>query len=217
MAIVKNLCAFGLAASLVLAGCATTEDGQRTQREGALVGAGLGALIGGLIAGEEGALIGAAVGGAAGFGVGSEIANRKEEYASAEEFYDGQIAHAQRVNRELANANLRLAEQNNQRRIRVAQMTRAAADGRADRAAVRAERAEIRRERKGLENQIAAVEKEIKIQEQVIAEIRGAGGSTVASADDLEREVVAMRAHVTDLQRELSAYADYDASLSRVL
>lgn len=105
-----------VAAAAILSGCASTQDGQLAQAQGAGIGAGLGALVGGVagyaIGGTEGAAwgagIGAAAGGAAGFAYGTEIAKRKEAYASHEQWMQNEIASARQENNQLVAYNARL-------------------------------------------------------------------------------------------------------------
>ncbi len=89
-----------------MCGCATTgSDRQRTETEGAVVGAAAGAIIGGLlgyaIGGRKGAAwgagIGAAAGGVGGYAYGSHVADQKEKYASQEDWLDACIENADQV------------------------------------------------------------------------------------------------------------------------
>ncbi|NLC70778.1 MAG: glycine zipper 2TM domain-containing protein [Desulfuromonadaceae bacterium] len=81
-----------------LAGCANMSDQTRTKAEGTAVGAVVGGLVGLAIGEEKGAAIGALAGAGLGFLVGNEIAKRKKNYASTEEFLDAEIANVQEYN-----------------------------------------------------------------------------------------------------------------------
>ena len=80
----------------------TTESGQtdsqRTKTEAAVIGGLLGGLIGAAAGDSKGAAIGALLGAGAGYLVGSEVAKRKEQYASTEEFLDAEIARTAEFN-----------------------------------------------------------------------------------------------------------------------
>lgn len=84
-------------------------DRTRTSMEGALVGALIGGLAGGFgFGGAEAALIGAAIGAGAGFLVADQIAKRKEQYASEEDFLESEIKVAADFNRTAAAYNHQL-------------------------------------------------------------------------------------------------------------
>lgn len=106
---------------LGLSGCASTpsdntkptasSDETRTKAEGAAMGALVGGLLGAAIGYDnrgQAVLIGAVLGAGTGYLVGNEIAKRKGEYASEEEFLDGEIASAREFNQtaEAYNASL---------------------------------------------------------------------------------------------------------------
>ena len=79
--------------SCFLSGCAT--DAQRTQTEGAVAGAAIGAGIGAIAGGKEATVVGAAAGTVIGGIVGSKVAADKAEYARRE---DALRASAERAN-----------------------------------------------------------------------------------------------------------------------
>lgn len=96
----KTLVASAVAVSLT--GCQTTgesEDSTRTKTEGAVAGAVVGALLGAAIGGDaKGAAIGAAIGGGTGYLIGSEVAKRKQQYASTEDYLNAEIGRTQQLN-----------------------------------------------------------------------------------------------------------------------
>jgi hypothetical protein len=102
---------------VLLAGCAT--DRERTQGEGAGVGAfggaALGALLGYAAGGTKGAIVGAAagagVGAAAGYGYGTHVANQKEKFASVEDYLDANIQDAHQKNEQFQQYNASLARE----------------------------------------------------------------------------------------------------------
>lgn len=80
------------------AGTTVQTDSQRTRTEGAVLGGLLGGLIGLATGDEKGAAIGAVLGAGAGYLIGSEVAKRKEQYASTEAFLDAEIARTAEFN-----------------------------------------------------------------------------------------------------------------------
>ena len=107
-----------LATALVLTGaCANiANDRTRTQTEGTLGGAGIGAVLGAALGaalgGRDGALkgaaIGAGVGAIAGLAYGTSVANKKEAYATEEEWLEACLAEVQTANQQAAAQNSRL-------------------------------------------------------------------------------------------------------------
>lgn len=105
-----------LAVSLLFTSCATTADGRKTQGQGAALGALLGAGLGVALAAATGdtsqlaraAAIGAAAGGVAGFAYGSQVAKKKAQYATQEEFLDVAIAEASQNHQEAVASNAQL-------------------------------------------------------------------------------------------------------------
>lgn len=102
--------------TVILAGCATMTDQERTTGEGAglgaLTGAVTGAVVGAVIDGKEGAkkgaIIGAAIGLIGGAAYGDHVANKKAEYVTQEDYLNACIAEAARVNEETRQYNAAL-------------------------------------------------------------------------------------------------------------
>jgi hypothetical protein len=109
MRLVKGI-AVVLIVLMLLPGCATMSDQNRTKAEGTGVGAVLGGLLGYAVGGGRGAAIGAAVGAGAGFLVGNEIAKRKQAYASTEDFLDAEIANTREYNKTAIAYNAKLSK-----------------------------------------------------------------------------------------------------------
>jgi hypothetical protein len=76
---------------VLISGCVATSDQQRTKGEGAVLGAVVGGLVGYLAGDTKGAVIGAAAGAGVGYLVGNEIAKRKANYATQEDFLNAEI------------------------------------------------------------------------------------------------------------------------------
>lgn len=113
-----------MAMSIILSACAappqqqqsssSQDDAQRTRTEGTFFGALIGGLLGAAINKNDrgkGAAIGAAIGAGAGYVVGNEIAKRKKQYASEEDFLDAEIQTAREFNRTASEYNNHLREE----------------------------------------------------------------------------------------------------------
>lgn len=213
----KKLCCVLVMTGLLATGCANIQnDATRTKTEGTLVGAGagagLGALIGGLIGGEKGALLGAgigtAVGTATGYLVGNHIANKKEEYASREEWLDACISQAQQVNAETVAYNQKL-------KTEIAsldkQSTKLAAEykrKKATREILLAEKKTVEQRRTEVAANLKRLEEEVDNQKTVLADARE--GNNTQEAAIIEREIAKMEKQVA----EMKAYNAKLASIS---
>jgi hypothetical protein len=71
---------------LLLQGCATMTDEQRTKLGGAGTGGVLGGAMGYAIGKEKGGALGTLIGATLGYFIGSEVAKRKSQYSSREDF-----------------------------------------------------------------------------------------------------------------------------------
>jgi membrane protein YqaA with SNARE-associated domain len=103
---------------LIFQGCATSQDGRTTQAQSTLIGSvsggALGFLAGSLLSDDSdsaaaGAVIGAAAGGAVGYAIGTDIAKRKQRYASTEAWLQQETAMTKQANDELLAYNQTLA------------------------------------------------------------------------------------------------------------
>jgi hypothetical protein len=150
----------------MLASCAETQEGRKTQAQGtgigallgAAVGAGLGAATGGGRGAAIGAASGAAIGGAAGFAYGTHVANQKAKYARAEDWLNACIASARGYRRHAYAVNQKVSS-----RLAALQKRSKAAVASHDKAAVtqiRTEIAGLRREAnaesKNVDSEVAA-------------------------------------------------------------
>ena len=145
----------------LLSGCETTmSDQNRTRTEGAAAGAVIGGLLGWAIDRERGAAIGALLGAGAGLAVGDQIARRKQQYATTEDFLEAQIVDTARLNAD-ARAHNNQMRQDTRRLDREAQ----ALSARYDAGAVRqnslvAKRAELREQIQSGQNMEAKLAQE---------------------------------------------------------
>ena len=187
---------------LSLSGCASTpsngnqpepaSDQTRTKAEGAAVGALVGGLLGVAFGGDhraEAAFIGAALGAGTGYIVGNEIAKRKKEYATEEEFLDGEIASAREFNQTAEKYNLSL-EQDIERLDRETLALKAQYD--ADL---------ISRGR--MEEERAQITSKIESSNKVLEDLRKEQEIKVAIYEEQQQKRPADDAYVTQLQQEL--------------
>jgi outer membrane lipoprotein SlyB len=210
-----------------LSGCATSpsnengstsKDTQRTQKEGALFGAVVGGLLGAALGDDnrgQGALIGAVVGAGVGYAVGNEVAKRKSQYATEEEFLDAEIVSAQDLNITAEQYNAKLQQDIERLETRTLAL-------RAEYDAGRAAQSRMESEREAVESQIASTDKvlddltkehEIKLaihKEQL--EKRGVDDVQVAQ---LEHEIALLKENIDELNQHSQQLASIDERLAR--
>lgn len=200
-----------------LAGCATTDDGKRTQAEGTAVGAGGGALVGALlgaaIGGNSssallGAAIGAAAGGAAGYAYGTHVASQKEKYASEEDWLDQCIASARKVNQETAAYNQSLADQLKTLDAETARLAAAYEKKQAKAAQLEAEKEKIDAAQKEAAEKLKRAKFELESQQKALAQVDEKGSAQ--QAEQLNVEIGRLNRQIA----ELEAHTDTLASLS---
>lgn len=175
--------------------CASTQDGQLAQAQGAGLGALGGGLIGAAVGGREGALIGAAIGGAGGFAYGSHIANKKAQYKSTEEWLDACITQAESKRREAVaynqKLNTRLASL--QKEVRMAKAA-------GDKSKLASLKRTIASERGTAQKQASAFSKEAEMQRNAIKQANGEGSSRLkslrTSTSGIETQVSTMNSNV---------------------
>jgi hypothetical protein len=220
---IKPLAACLLAGTLAV-GCQTnptqtdtgggSSDATRTKTEGAVAGAAIGALLGYAIGGDsKGALIGAALGGGTGFFVGNEIAKRKQQYASDEDFLDAEIASAKEYN-------ATTVAYNNKLRGEIAQLDRDTKLLESRYRAGLASRDELAREQESVQQELASanqlyddLKKEYEIKTAILQEEQQQdGGSPQVKA--LEREIAQLKKNMDELQSQSVQLAQIDERLT---
>jgi len=209
----KPLATLGIAAALV-GGCATGGDGQRTRMEGTAAGALIGGLVGALIDGERGAAVGAALGAGAGFLVGNEIAKRKAQYASTEDYLNGEAARVAEFNATTRQYNARLEREISTLSTETEQLRARHAAGSAQRAQLDAQRTTVRAEidrAKQLEQNLA---REYEVQSAILAEERRNKPANDPSILRLEREIAELQRNLETLRTSSSQLAQIDQRLS---
>lgn len=209
----KKTLAVAVMSGALVTGCVTT-DGDRTRMEGAGFGALIGAVVGGLAGGEEGAILGALVGGGVGFIVGNEVAKRKQQYATTEQFLDAEIAHVQEINTATASYNQTL-------RNDIAQLDRESEHLRNQYNAGRIEQSVLASKRTDLQKQLATnreleqgLVNELKVQERILSEERPARPANDPYIARLENEVRVLQQNLSQLRDGTSQLASIDQRLS---
>lgn len=213
----KKLAVIVMVLVLALGGCATTDDGQRTQAEGAAVGAGggalVGALLGALIGGDaSGALLGAAIGGAAGglagYAYGTHVASQKEKYASEEDWLDECIASARKVNQDTAAYNQSLGEQLKALDAETARLAAAYEKKQVEAASLEAEKEKIETAQKEAAEKLKRAKFELESQQKALAQVDEKGSAK--QTEQLNTEIGSLNKQIA----ELEAHTDTLASLS---
>lgn len=192
----------------------SSSDATRTKTEGAMAGALIGGLLGYAIGGDsKGALIGAAVGGGAGFLVGNEIAKRKQQYASEEDFLDAEIVSAQEYNATTLAYNDKL-------RGEIAQLERDTKLLESRYRAGLAGRDEVIREREKVQQELASanqvyenLEKEYEIKTAILQEQQQQGGDS-PQVRALEQEIAQLKRNMDELQSQSVQLAQIDERLT---
>ena len=101
---------------LLMGGCASMQDKQKTQVQGTVLGAAIGATLGAIIGNQmgdsrKGAILGAMVGGMGGLAYGDHVANKKAQFAKQEDYLDACIAQTRKVHDETQQYNAALQQQ----------------------------------------------------------------------------------------------------------
>lgn len=204
-----------------LSGCANIKDDRtRTQTEGTLVGAGVGAAagagIGAAVGGGRGALIGAGigllVGGLAGAAVGTHIANEKEKYASEEAWLDACLQQARQTNDQLKAYNEDLTGQIAALDEETRQLQRAYASKATQRRNLVAEQKKIEAKIKEVNQQIAVAENEIAGQQKALASAQASNKSEESAL--LEAEIAALQRQKANLEEKVKQLASISARTS---
>ena len=198
----------------VLGGCANMNDTQVTQAQGAGAGAVLGALIGYAVGDEKGALIGAAIGAGAGYVVGNEIAQRKQQYASTEDFLNGEIQRTAEFNRTARAYNNKTRSEISSLRRESERLQSRYAKGKADRSSLVAKRTELQTKLNQSKQLEATLQKEFDINQTILAEERQKRGEKDWYVQSLDKEVKALQRNIETLRQDSVQLAQIDQRLS---
>lgn len=177
-------------------GDSSMSDSSRTKTEGAAFGALLGGIVGAVAGDSKGAAIGALIGAGVGYAVGSEVAKRKEQYASTEAFLDGEIART-------AEFNATARAQHDRMRREIAALDREAAGLQESYRAGQADKAQLLSKQRELEAKLAknrefeaVLQKEVEINAEILAQ-----ESESRPADD--PYLVRLQAENTEMRKQI--------------
>lgn len=199
--------------SVFLTSCAT--DSQTTKAQGAGLGALLGAVGGAAIGyatgGEDGALkgalIGAGTGAIGGYAYGSHVANKKEKYASQEDYLDACIAEAGKIHSDVASYNQGL-------RGEIAQLKKqndALASSGAQRSKLVAQKKAITAKRTEANEKLARITDEIRIQSTVAGNEKAVSSAKVSQ---LNSQIGSLKKQKTELQKQVSQLASMESRIA---
>ncbi len=183
-----------LGVAMVTSGCETTEG------QGALIGAGGGALVGALACnGKSGSdytecmALYTAGGAALGYAAGLYVKNQKSKYADAESFYTAEIDQTRAYNTSLTQYASLTQTEIDRLEVRLASLERQISEGQNVSASLQQAQAELDTLDKGLAEELASVENRIDTREQVLAdiehEIATSGSDYAAQKTALETEI----------------------------
>lgn len=214
----KRMIAIALSLTLV-SGCATMDDRQTTQAQGAGFGAIAGAVIGGII-GEvakddagAGALIGGLVGGAAGAAYGTHVANKKAEYARNEDYLDACVAQASKVRGETEAFNVALQQELDALDKRSAELLAAIEAGKSRQEELNVLRVQGKTRLADAEKAMEKLNVELELQRQVLEEERKANPAGEQLAK-LQEQVQALEAQRDQLQQRTQRLASINNRMS---
>jgi hypothetical protein len=216
---------------LLFTGCATTNqqgtskgedskstsDQKRTRTEGAVLGGILGGVIGLAAGGSHravGTLIGAAVGAGAGYLVGNEIAKRKQNYASEEEFLDAEIESTEEFNRTAREYNQTLAAQIEELDRTSAELMSQYDAGLVSRDELESKQEEVRRELARSEEFYNHLKKEYDIKLAIFEEQKKKRDQSSEYIVKLETEVTELRDNLEQLSTESKQLASIDERMT---
>lgn len=203
----KSFCLI-LTGLLLSAGCAT--DRGNTQATGAGFGAVLGATVGAIIGHQsgnaaEGAALGAMVGGVAGFTYGDHVADKKEEYASQEDYLDACIAEAGKVYQDTLAYNQNMQQQINGASEQIAALKAQAGSNQQAQQQLANVKKDLQNKQNASNERMAAIQDEIAVQKQVLANESQAGEGQ--RLNQLQQQIQLLEGQQAELQRQSSQLA----------
>ncbi len=194
-----------------------SSDATRTRTEGAAMGGLLGGLLGYALGGDNrttSTLIGAAAGAGVGYLVGNEIAERKQKYATEEDFLNSEIASAKEYNDTATAYNDQLREDIVQLEKRTGLLESRYRAGMAGRDEVQAERASLKEQIASVDKVYEDLKKEYDIKVAVAAERKEAKGGDDVYVQQLEDEISSLKENMDQLQAQSVQLAQIDERLT---
>lgn len=200
--------------AVILSGCITGSDQRRTKAEGTAVGAAAGGLAGYLIGDGRGALIGAAAGAGLGYLVGREVAKRKAEYATQEEFLEAEAARTAEYNETMREYNDRSRQELAALEEEVESLRQAYEEGAEEKDTLLARQAEVQKRIQENEELEEELKSELAIQTAIIEEERQSLPEDDPHIAALEKEVQELQANIAALGEGSAQLASIDERLS---
>jgi uncharacterized protein YcfJ len=189
-------------------------DSSRTKTEGAAIGALLGGIIGAVAGDSKGAAIGALVGAGVGYAVGSEVAKRKQQYASTEAFLDAEIERT-------AEFNQTARQQHENMRREIASLDRETARLQQRYRAGSASRAQMQSKQRQLETRLAknrefesVLQKEYEINSEILAQESKSRPARDPYLTQLQRENADLAKQIELLRQDSAQLAQINERLS---
>lgn len=197
---------------------ASRSDSTRTKQEGSMMGAVVGGLLGAALGGDnmgKGALIGAVVGAGLGYVVGDEIAERKEKYASEEDFLDGEIISAQDLNVTAEQYNASLVRDIERLDAQTGSLRSEYAAGRVTRDQLVAERETVQAKIDATGKVLDDLNKEHEIKVAIYDEQLQKRGIEDVQVERLEYEIAQLKQNIDELNQHSQQLASIDERLAR--
>ena len=188
----------------------SSDDADRTRREGVVAGMVIGGAAGSLIGdgGTTNTLLGTAVGGGVGYVVGNEVAKRKQAYANKEDLIDAESQRAQELIDEVRSVNSKLRKDIKAFEKQVKLLEKNVSEGKAEKVVLKEQKKSIDKRYKEAKDALNAVEKEIEISENLYADTQKAATADNQAdlkkwqkrIDGLKKEKVALEKNTGQLQ-----------------
>jgi hypothetical protein len=210
-----------VAVLIMSAGCAhIKDDTQRTQAEGAAVGAVGGAILGGLLAVATGnvrhiaafAATGALLGGGIGLAYGNHVASKKKEYAQQEDWLDACVAEAEKVNQETAQYNATLAGEIQALETETNNLLAAYQEKKAEQQQLLAAKEKVDQKHKQAQDRLARVKFELECQQKVAEQVTGDQQKDRLAKLDQEKQT--LQKQIEQLEAHTSSLASMSARMT---
>ncbi len=212
-----NKMSISIIVSLSLISCASNEsmdDQTQTKVEGTAIGALLGTALGAALGGKKGALIGAAVGAGGGYLIGNEVAERKQKYASDEDFLDGEISSVAEYNKTAKSYNHSLAKEIKSLNTQVSRLEKDYKQGKINKSKLEAKKKSIEQRMARNEQMLDDLEKEYQVNVSIRDDRKQSHGDTDPYVKKLEKEISALKNNIKVLQQNSTQLAAINDRLS---
>ncbi len=203
------------------AGCAHIQDDtQRTQAEGAAIGAVGGAILGGLLAVATGntrhlvgiMAAGALLGAGAGYVYGDHVASKKKEYAQQEDWLDACLAEAKKVNQEAAQYNASLEKEVQTLEAETESMLTAYQSKKIEKEQLLTVKQKVDQQLKQAQDRLARVKFELESQQKVAEQVEG--DQQKARLEQLDQEKQALIKQVEQMEAHTRSLASMSARMT---